>query len=286
MRQLPVQEFPTVIALETTSICNARCIMCVARDGVKRDPAIMPREAFEHLIDQCVGRSIHLVTLTHFGEPLLDPLIVERISYVRRSLSKGVQISLWSNGTKMTEELAGSLLDAGLSAMIFSIDSLDKTTYETIRVGLRFEDAIEGIKAFVGANEMRGHPCQVRIHATAMQLNKPEMDFFVAYWKNIVGIDSADWLPAEANRGIDPAVTANASTSEPCASPFNNFTVMSDGTAVLCCKDHDGLSRLGNAFEQPIEAIWHSVQYQEWRDLHNQGRKHEIPLCASCGARR
>jgi len=186
----------------------------------------------------------------------------------------------------MTEELAGGLLDAGLSVMNFSIDSIHKATYEAIRVGLHFEDAIAGIKYFVRANEMRGHPCQVRIHATAVPINRPEMDFFVAYWENIIGVDYADWIPAEANRDIDPTVVTDASVLEPCASPFNNFTVLSDGRVVLCCKDHDGFMSLGNVFEQNVEEIWASEQYVEIRMLHNAGRKDEIPLCATCGARR
>ena len=286
MKKLPTKEFPTAWALETTSLCNAKCVMCVARDGVERSPAVMPREEFKYIVNQGRDQVVHVATLAHFGEPLLDPHIVERVDHLRKTLWSGMQLSIWTNGTLMTSKRAHALLEVGLSVINFSIDSIHEGTYELIRVGLAFEDAIDGITVFIRANEDHGHPCQVRMHATATRLNIPEMDFFVFYWLNIIGVDLADWIPAELSRTVDPDMAEDTGTSEPCSSPFNNFTVLSDGTVVLCCKDHDGFMPLGNAFEQSIEEIWTSEQYKEIRELHNSGRKVEIPLCADCGAYR
>jgi len=74
---------------------------------------------YRKVIDRLDG--ISEVTLTGWGEPLLHPKIVEMVKYAKE---KGKWVSLTSNGSLLTENLAKQLTQAGLDSISISIDDI------------------------------------------------------------------------------------------------------------------------------------------------------------------
>ena len=109
--------------------------MCPYPD-MTREKVLMSMDLFKKIIDDATTNSIKEVCLNFYNEPLLDPLLFERIKYAK---SKGLRVMFNSNGCLLTEEKINALLDSGLDSITFSFDAATKETYEKTRVGGDFE---------------------------------------------------------------------------------------------------------------------------------------------------
>jgi hypothetical protein len=85
----------TSIDLETSSYCNRRCLFCPVaatdRHTAARQQQIMGMPLFHGIVAdlQAIGYAGRIV-LTRFNEPLADPLLLERIGYLRPRLPKAM----------------------------------------------------------------------------------------------------------------------------------------------------------------------------------------------------
>lgn len=71
-----------------------------------------------------------------------------------------------------------------------------------------------------------------------------------------------------------------------CMRPWTTAYVTANGNLLPCCispfatQDYESL-KLGNLFEQPMDAAWNAERYQEWRTRLLSDQPHEA--CAGCG---
>lgn len=269
--------FPNGLFIETTTRCNARCVMCPI--GKFKRPKFIDYDSFCNLIDECEGYEITEISLTGYGEPLCDTYLEERIAYIRSKLPD-TTITIFTNGYWMTPDRAKSVLQAGLTNCTFSFDSVNEETYETIRKGLKFKTVVANMRSFMQINEEMGKPCRVRVHAVIQESNKTEMGRIRSMWR------SADEITFNVcdGRGKEDRTPAFASLATPGACPILDTTlnVMTDGTVVPCCQDYSGVLPLGNVFNDGIDAVWNGERFWEMRALHKTGQKRQIPLCAEC----
>ncbi len=112
---------PTQVQLEITNRCNFDCVMCQRKDlgVVFRD---MPFDLYRTIIDR-LPEAVRLVALTGWGEPTMHPDLVEMIRYAR---DRGKRVTVTTNGVLLRGDLAERILDSGITAMTFSIDSLEE----------------------------------------------------------------------------------------------------------------------------------------------------------------
>ncbi len=68
------------VRIETTNLCNAKCIMC-PRDELTRPKASMSYEHCKNLIDQADTLGAELISLFGYGEPLIDTSLGAKIRY-------------------------------------------------------------------------------------------------------------------------------------------------------------------------------------------------------------
>ena len=55
------------------------------------------------------------------------------------------------------------------------------------------------------------------------------------------------------------------------------------GDLSICVRfDPTGCGILGNLYENTLEELWNGTKRQEWRNLHIQGKRSEVPLCSKC----
>lgn len=73
-------KYPSIVYVETTNYCNARCTFCLY-ERMERPVEFMSQEVFENIADKCLERGVKIGAMFCFGEPLADKGIFDKIRY-------------------------------------------------------------------------------------------------------------------------------------------------------------------------------------------------------------
>ena len=120
------------VYIEPTNACNLECRTCIRNIW---DEAIgqMDSETFDRIIEGLQALSSPpTVFFGGFGEPLSHPAIVDMIAKVK---ALGAQVELITNGTLLTQEMSGRLIEAGLDMIWVSLDGATPESYADVRLG-------------------------------------------------------------------------------------------------------------------------------------------------------
>lgn len=132
-----------VVVWNSTRRCNLKCVHCYSHSKDIDYTGEMNTEEAKRFIDGLAEFGTP-VLLFSGGEPLLRKDLFELISYTR---GKGIRAVISTNGTRITEDTAKKLGEAGLSYVGVSIDGL-KTIHDKFRgVDGSFEQALRGIRS-------------------------------------------------------------------------------------------------------------------------------------------
>jgi len=109
-----------------------RALQILSRDGSARmpNPGHMPLDLALRTIDEAVALGMEELQLSGC-DPLLYPHLIDVIRAAKRH--PGVFVLMNSVGTGVTVERAREIIDAGLGAWNFSVDTLDPVKYEKLR---------------------------------------------------------------------------------------------------------------------------------------------------------
>lgn len=103
--------------------CNLHCVHCYSDSENRAYSGELTTAEGRALLDDLAGFGIPALLLSG-GEPLLRPDIFELIAYARRV---GLRITLSTNGTLITPEVAARLEDLGVSYVGISLDGIGLT---------------------------------------------------------------------------------------------------------------------------------------------------------------
>src|SRR6186997_3704103 len=128
---------PEIVQIESTNICNAKCVFC-PRDDMHRRQGVMSIELFKKIVDECAELGITHVRVHNYGEPFLDKQLVEKVHYAKE---RGIaEVGMISNGSLITEEIARGMIEAGLDAINISVDAAGKDVFERTRIHLKYDE--------------------------------------------------------------------------------------------------------------------------------------------------
>ena len=130
-----------ILAWETTSACNLLCSYCRARATAEPDPNELDTKEGLALIDD-VALLKPLLILSG-GEPLLRPDI---FLLARYAVSKGLRVSLATNGTLLTPELVDEIVSSGVSRVSISLDGSTPEDHDAVRGKGCYLRAMRGIE--------------------------------------------------------------------------------------------------------------------------------------------
>jgi len=134
---------PEIVQIESTNICNAKCVFC-PRDDMHRRQGIMSMDLFKKIVDESAELGITHVRMHNYGEAFIDRKLVEKVRYAKQ---KGIQeVGMISNGSLISEPVARGIIDAGLDAINISVDASGKEVFEATRVGLKYDKVIANIE--------------------------------------------------------------------------------------------------------------------------------------------
>lgn len=163
---------PLFASVVITSKCNSKCVYCpYAADAPIAKSKDMDESDLYSVIDQLADLGVKRVQLAG-GEPLMVEYLEVLIRYAS---SKGLGISLVSNGLLLEPKRFKELLEAGLEALVISCDDLPIHGETNLR-GKAFPEAIKWLKRFsspdiwLGANITLTNSNQDRIVEIATML--------------------------------------------------------------------------------------------------------------------
>jgi len=113
---------PSYAQLELNNACNLDCAMC-PRHELPIKLQEMPLEVFEKVVDQLSRLGQTQIDMGGWGEVTFHSKFADMVAYAN---SRGMKISLTTNGLLLRGEKMQILLDQGVKDITFSIDSLEK----------------------------------------------------------------------------------------------------------------------------------------------------------------
>jgi radical SAM protein with 4Fe4S-binding SPASM domain len=112
--------------IEFNQVCNLRCIYCYALD-TPHDRNELSVDEFKDVIRQAHEMGARKIIILG-GEPLLYPHLLEMIAYIR---DLGMEIELFTNGTKVTREMAQILYDHDVR-VVLKMNTFDESLQDTL----------------------------------------------------------------------------------------------------------------------------------------------------------
>jgi len=133
------------IKLEVNDYCNLKCKMCY----VEKKSNDLPNKQVFGLLDQIRGQGIRLEILG--GEPLMRKNILDVIQYAKVQ-AKVPFISLYTNGTCASREMATGLRKAGIDAILVTLISHRKEVHDAFTgIPGSWQQSVDGILELVRA---------------------------------------------------------------------------------------------------------------------------------------
>jgi len=133
---------PFLIVWNFTRQCNLRCKHCYENAGPKPAPDELTTEEAKQAIDEFADAGVVALSFSG-GEPLLRKDFFEVAEYADE---REFYVSVASNGTLITEEVAQKMKEKGIQYVEISLDGFEKTHDEFRGMPGAWKRAVEGIK--------------------------------------------------------------------------------------------------------------------------------------------
>lgn len=278
------RRMPIILAVEPTSVCNIRCVMCFQIDerlsGRREMRGFMSRGLFEQVVAEAAAKEVGGIVLASRGEPLLHKDIA---SFVQIAKDAGIpDVKLNTNATKLTERKSRELLEAGLDTLVFSVDSAIREQFERIRPGAKFDLVVGNIERFnaIRRAEFPNARTRTRISMVLIEADQ-DAQHAVGFWERLVDDFAVRW--AIPRLGIYEQ--DEVAESRPCSLLWERLYVWWDGTVNTCDEDylsHLAIGRLVEGGPTTIEDLWRSQRMARYRELHTGGHKNDLSPCNRC----
>ena len=279
-------QFPKYFEIETVNACNARCVMCTVDEWTGNDSVLMSDNLFDKYVKEVAKFStwIEIICLNRDGEPTLDKNIALKIKKLKNVGIKKVRFV--TNAQNLDEKLSKEVLEAGIDEIMFSIDSINKTTYESIRIKLDFDKVIKNTNAYIKLRNSINPSSKVTIRMVEMPQNTEEKEEWLNYWNNKVSkIDSVYTMPMHnwgSQFGKINHDKVKYYSTKACISPFSSMAIHSNGNVGICAADFNSKYLMGDFSKNTIQEIWQNNLFNEVRDSHLSQNRNNYEICQGC----
>ncbi len=282
-----VSNFPMNLDVHVTNRCTLRCKMCrrtlLAEKGELGKTGFMDMSIYKAIIDEAANEGCYAVHLSGNGEPLLHNGIVEMIDYAHKM--NILDVFMHTNATLLNREMSLELLDSGLTRLIISFDSPVPETYESIRVGAKFDVVLDNIKTFAALKQEKNltYPL-LRIQMVDMKENSDERDQFDNLFSEIAdSIGHTSYINYLGLDKEDRSIEVKDYRKDfICPQLWQRLSIEWDSKVYACLVINEDFY-LGDAGKTKIKEMWHSSLMNELRDKHRSSQFSSISGCEQCG---
>jgi radical SAM protein with 4Fe4S-binding SPASM domain len=281
----PDMEFPQLISLELSSLCNLACVHCPPHNPEFKDRhrryGHMDLALFTKLMDEIDAHGKRKIALHKDCEPLLNPSIKPILQRLKKNCEH--EVYLTTNAHRLDASLCDEILNARINTVNFSIGAATAGFYRVVR-GENFEKVINNIHTFLDArarSDWKPRALVQIINLPEYQHMKEEIRLFKEYWAAYdVEIDVWDKL----NWGVF-SNDNRLKSRYPCYSLWESLYVNSDGKVSPCCMDWTQELAIGNASVETLTEIWQGERLKALRKSHRDSTAGQNPMCSACNYR-
>ena len=265
------------VYVEITNLCNRNCSFC---PGTVRPPRMMTADEFRVIAEKLAGVTGYLYYHL-MGEPLTHPQLPEMLAIASEL---GFKPQITTNGT-LLQQRGQALIDAKVHKVNLSVHSFEEGSDEDyvnyINACLDFADRASRAGIIVVLRLWNNGFDEGR-NISTLDLTRARFPWDWTEEPRATRIqdrlylehgDRFDWPDLGAEDGGDCVF---------CHGLRDHFGILSNGTVVPCCLDHNGDIPLGNLFEQPIGEILNGPRAKAIREGFSR-RKAAEELCRKCG---
>ena len=266
--------------LEITNRCNLDCVFC---PKTTRPKHMMSDDEFEALTDKLRGK-VKFLYFHLMGEPMLHPHLP---AFIGRAREKGFIPVLTTNGTLMARGL--QVLPHKIQISLHSQEGNDKGNGNG---GIEaYRKYVDDVMTFATDAADKGCIVVLRLWNQGGwdSRNEELLDMISAYaprpWtERYDGWRLRENLYVEYDQMFEWPDENRDDLNEDevfCYALRNQIGVLTDGTVVPCCLDHDGSIRLGNLLDEELDDILASDRARSMYDGFSMHKTTE-PLCRRC----
>lgn len=290
--------YPVSVSIEPTTACNLRCPECPS--GLRsftRPTGMLKMDTFQNIINQVSKNAVYLI-LYFQGEPYLNPLFFDFVSYA--SKKKKMYVATSTNAHYLDDDNARKTVESGLSRLIISIDGTTQDTYESYRIGGKLDKVLEGTANVVKwKKKLRSSAPHIMFQFLVVKPNEHQTNEVIQLAKQY-GVDEVVFKTAQLydyQKG-NPLMPENEKFSRYKKEKNGTFKIKNklldhcwklwhacvftwDGRVLPCCFDKDAQHSLGSINNNDFKTIWKNEKYQEFRGMVLKSRK-EIDICSNC----
>lgn len=286
---------PFRIHIETSNICNFKCIFCAPYNSVNANipKGNMAFDLFKKVIDdlKCFPEKVKKLYFHSFGEPLINKELPEMIEYAKKQ-NVAETLELITNGSLLNPELNRKLVKAGLDHIGISLEGINEKQYLDIaKYKIDFEKYINNIKDFY---KNKGN-CTVYIKIADIAINSEEdKKYFYEKFGNICdSIFIENIVNQDESYNYDELKKLKTDFNEgqygeklqelvACPNIFFMMVVNSNGTVSPCCVDWKRQLIIGNAKNESLVDIWNGENLRKLQLLHLKRERYKHSICSKC----
>ena len=182
----------------------------------------------------------------------------------------------------LDEKRGRALLEAGISQIIFSLESLKTEIFEDVRIGLKHAAVIGNFRRFIEMRNEGRFDTQVRVAMIRTEDTHDEVMQFLEFWGS--KLKSGDKVILHPRHNFTFEFSDKSASDTPCTSPFQQINVTSDGLVTACCLDSEQRMILGDANEESLLDIFNGPKFSDFRKAHFRGQRKRMAACETCNA--
>jgi MoaA/NifB/PqqE/SkfB family radical SAM enzyme len=268
-------EYPRLVAVETTSRCNAECPFCPynvrAREKTHMDQAL-----FEKIISDCAEFPLPAIEPFLNGEPFVDPKIMDRLEMIRSRLPN-TKLRVYSNGYALSPKRVDELVGMGIDHLYISLNTLNPEKYEAI-MGFKLERTLENVKYMTDASRRGKIARKITLRMTRMEdTTLEEQKQFEAFCKE-VGVRC--FIVGLFNYKGD--IKSSLPIPTYACEHITRLDILSSGKVALCCMDQEGTYSLGDVNNHSVLEVFRGEASRRYQEMHRNGRRMDIEPCGTC----
>lgn len=276
-------DYPSHLQIETSTHCNGRCVFCYLPQ-MKRKGGTMTEDLFMKIMDDAKEiqklSGLIWVGLFYLNEPLIVPNFFKYMDALRE---RGFRTVIFTNGQALTKEKAERLASYTdvIYWLTFSVAGIDMESCYRI-MGLNYNTVKENIQYFLQVNQGK---ITVSINCPNCAVTKSFLDneTWREEWEKIIpAIQYGPFYNFAGMMHDEREIVENEYHEKRACARIQQLCLLWDGRAHLCCMDPEGKVILGDINKQSLLEIFNSETAVYYREMHNQGRWDELPLCKDC----
>ncbi len=280
------EQFPLMLCLEITNVCNLRCIHCPYVEISRRKeycPRFMDWTVYKKIADEASNFPDIIFRFVCDGEPMMHPDFMRMVEYAKKN---GVGlIGVTTNGMFLSEDKANKLVELGCDIIEVSIDAFHKSTYEKIRIGGDFDLVVANTSRLIELRNILKKNVKIFVSIIDQPGARGEIAEFKKYWQN-----KADKVLIRNLTSIGGLVKTNRKANKqtsfrsrwPCPLLWRRMFINVDGLAEFCVDDWLDESVVGDVRKESVSKIWTGQAYKQLRHAHLNKEFSQNEKCLFC----